>query len=356
MESADTEERQKKSPLEERESSMICSRAFHWGIPSNETLLLTAFVSFMGFAAVQTVAAFIAQSEAMLGDSAAMAVDSLAYGFNLYAEREKNQDALQNETSGDGMVDNVELSSLDRRNTTTCVDSNGDVERDRLEEQFLKRRRHLQLELVPPLMSVSILVIVTIIVLRNSIQTLILDTHREESEQTQPNLDVMVAFAAVNLLVDLFNVTCFARAKHLMGYNTSIQSDTEHQYGEVIDDDIHSGSNNDDVESGTELEESEEDTRVNLNMCSAYTHVFADTIRSLTVIVASVTAEVSKLVTPEEADAAAAVVVSAVILLSLVPLFSGLIRTWRELRSITAEVKVLYENDDTADESKGQII
>lgn len=310
----------------------------------------------MGFAAVQTVAAFIAQSEAMLGDSAAMAVDSLAYGFNLYAEREKNQDALQNETSGDGMVDNVELSSLDRRNTTTCVDSNGDVERDRLEEQFLKRRRHLQLELVPPLMSVSILVIVTIIVLRNSIQTLILDTHREESEQTQPNLDVMVAFAAVNLLVDLFNVTCFARAKHLMGYNTSVQSETEHQYGEVIDDDIHSGSNNDDVESGTELEESEEDTRVNLNMCSAYTHVFADTIRSLTVIVASVTAEVSKLVTPEEADAAAAVIVSAIILLSLVPLFSGLIRTWRELRSITAEVKLLYENDDTADESKGQII
>ena len=314
----------------------------------------------MGFAAVQTVAAFIAQSEAMLGDSAAMAVDSLAYGFNLYAEREKNQDDFQNQTSEDEEVDNVELSGLDRRNnTTTCNDNDDDVERDRLEQQFLKRRRHLLLELVPPLMSVSILIIVTIVILHNSIQTLILDKHRDESEQTQPNLEVMVAFASLNLLVDLFNVTCFARAKHLMGYNTSEQSDTEQQYGEVIDDDdIHSGSNSDDiVESGTEPEESEEDTRVNLNMCSAYTHVFADTIRSLTVIVASVTAEVSKQVTPEEADAAAAVVVSAVILLSLVPLFSGLFRTWRELRSIDAEVKLLSESDASADdESKGQII
>lgn len=323
----------------------------------------------MGFAAVQTVAAFIAQSEAMLGDSAAMAVDSLAYGFNLYAEREKNQDDFQNQTSEDEEVDNVELSreevdnvelsGLDRRNnTTTCDGNDDDVERDRLEQQFLKRRRHLLLELVPPLMSVSILIIVTIVILHNSIQTLILDKNREESEQTQPNLEVMVAFASVNLLVDLFNVTSFARAKHLMGYNTSEQSDTEQQYGEVIDDDIHSGSNsNDIVESVTGPEESEEDTRVNLNMCSAYTHVFADTIRSLTVIVASVTAEVSKQVTPEEADAAAAVVVSAVILLSLVPLFSGLFRTWRELRSIDAEVKLLSESDATADdESKGQII
>ena len=40
MESADPEERQKQSSMEERESS-ICSRVFHWGIPSNETLLVS---------------------------------------------------------------------------------------------------------------------------------------------------------------------------------------------------------------------------------------------------------------------------------------------------------------------------
>eukprot|EP00984_Skeletonema_dohrnii_P018399 scaffold8581_cov103-Skeletonema_dohrnii-CCMP3373.AAC.8 len=354
MESADPEERQKESSLVERESSM-CS----WGIPSNETLLFTAFVSFMGFATVQTVVAFIAQSDAMLGDSAAMAVDALTYGFNLYAEREKTQDVVEDQNNGDEIADNIELSSSDKRNTTTHDESEGETERDRLEQQFLKRRRHLHLELVPPLMSVSILIIVTIFVLRNSIKTLILDTQRNESEQTQPNLKIMMAFSTANLFLDLFNVTCFATAKHLMGYNTTEQSNTEQHYGEVIDDEVYSGLNADDNESGIDPEETEEDKRVNLNMCSAYTHVFADTLRSIAVIVASVIAEVTKIVTPEVADAAAAVIVSAIILLSLIPLFSGLIRTWRELRSIAAEVKLLSESHDTAadsDESKGQII
>lgn len=313
----------------------------------------------MGFAAFQTAGAIIAQSEAMLGDSAAMAVDSLAYGFNLYAEREKNKDKddIQDQSSEDEMVDNIELSGLDERNTTTCCNDNeGDIERKRLEQQFLKRRRHLHLELVPPLMSVTILIILTIIVLRNSIQTLILDANRDESEQTEPNLKIMMAFSAVNLVVDLFNVTCFARAKHLMGYNTTEVSEIEQEYGEISDDELSLGLNDDCIESGIDPEGTEEDKGVNLNMCSAYTHVFADTVRSVTVIVASIIAEVSQRVTPEEADSAAAVIVSAIILLSLVPLFSGLFRTWRELRSISAEVKLLAERQNNADENKVQVV
>ena len=43
--------------------------------PSNETLLLVAFISFLLFASVQLVVAIIAKSEAMIGDCAAMAVD-----------------------------------------------------------------------------------------------------------------------------------------------------------------------------------------------------------------------------------------------------------------------------------------
>jgi hypothetical protein len=41
------------------------------GPPSNEKLLCTAFISFQCFAIAQTVAAVVAGSEAMLGDSAA---------------------------------------------------------------------------------------------------------------------------------------------------------------------------------------------------------------------------------------------------------------------------------------------
>ena len=72
-------------------------------------------------------------------------------------------------------------------------------------------------------------------------------------------------------------------------------------------------------------------------MCSAYTHVFADTLRSIAVIIAAVLAELLPAVTPEEADATAAVVVSGLILLSLLPLLQGLSRSVVELCAILAE-------------------
>ncbi|KAL7449410.1 hypothetical protein ACHAWC_001475, partial [Mediolabrus comicus] len=331
----------------------------------------TAFVSFMGFATVQTIVAFIAQSEAMLGDSAAMGVDALTYGFNLYAEREKNKDRMDDE-NGANETDNVELTSsnMNQENSTENDDGNGgeETERQRLEQQFRKRRRHLHLELIPPLMSVTILIVVTVFVLRNSIHTLVLDAHRKQSEQSIPNLELMMAFSTTNLFIDVFNVTCFARAKHLMGYNTKEEPDTQ-QYGEVIDDGLYLGVNDDDSSNGSGSledddheysEQAEAEEKVNLNMCSAYTHVFADTLRSIAVIIAAIIAYTSKIVTPEVADATAAVIVSAIILISLVPLFSGLVRTWRELRSIASEVKFLSSeessNKEDTDVGKRQII
>jgi len=80
-----------------------------------------------------------------------------------------------------------------------------------------------------------------------------------------------------------------------------------------------------------------EKEETNLNMCSAYTHVFADTIRSIAVIVASIVAQFYDGITPEEADATAAIVVSAVILISLLPLFNGLKNACLELHSIRKE-------------------
>lgn len=73
--------------------------------------------------------------------------------------------------------------------------------------------------------------------------------------------------------------------------------------------------------------------------CSAYTHVFADTLRSVAVIIASALSELFDEVTAEEADAAAALVVSLLIVLSLVPLFQGLVRSFSEFLSIRAEEK-----------------
>lgn len=81
----------------------------------------------------------------------------------------------------------------------------------------------------------------------------------------------------------------------------------------------------------------EKDKKSNLNMCSAYTHVFADTLRSISVLIAALLAESIDYISPEEADATAAVLVSIIIFLSLIPLFLGLKYTWRELCCIRRE-------------------
>ena len=85
-------------------------------------------------------------------------------------------------------------------------------------------------------------------------------------------------------------------------------------------------------------DDADEEEPSNLNMCSAYTHVFADTLRSLAVILASVLAEFTSAVTSEVADATAAVVVSLLIMLSLLPLFGGMVTTARALQRVNQQI------------------
>jgi len=74
------------------------------------------------------------------------------------------------------------------------------------------------------------------------------------------------------------------------------------------------------------------DDSANLNMCSAYTHVFADTCRSIAVMIAAFIAEFNENVSSKNADAYAAIAVSIFILLSLAPLLRGMVYTWTELQ------------------------
>ena len=70
-------------------------------------------------------------------------------------------------------------------------------------------------------------------------------------------------------------------------------------------------------------------------------HVFADTLRSLAVITAALIAEWVPAVTSEEADATAALVVSFLILMSLLPLFSGMYQTYTTLQLISHQEQEL---------------
>lgn len=197
----------------------------------------------------------------MIGDSAAMIVDSMTYGFNLYAERKKNEDVEQ-------IIQTTEIEmncQLDDNDTDDIITTDNDsynLERIRLS----KRKKILHYELVPPVLSVSVLLVVTGFVLYGSISTLILDTNRSEDEQSTPNLIIMMSFAIFNLFLDLFNVCCFARAKHLLGYKTESDKD-------IYDNDDDDDESQYFIENEVQAEQNmiDEDDRVNLNMCSAYT-------------------------------------------------------------------------------------
>lgn len=120
------------------------------------------------------------------------------------------------------------------------------------------------------------------------------------------------------------------------------------ELGGILEGDENSASDDDDLSqfensySDDDDNDSEKSGRgFNLNMCSAYTHVMADTLRSIAVLVAAALSSVFKNISPTLADATASVVVSIVIAASLVPLIVGLVKTWGELQCLRAENKTV---------------
>lgn len=208
------------------------------------------------------------------------------------------------------------------------------------------RLYRLYLELVPPLISVTTLLVVTVLGLRDAIKTL-----RESPKEqiNQPDIRIMLWFSGMNLLLDFLNVTCFARVNQEFGmsqlqnqYNIfrSQRDDDESAEGvpteaTVLLSKLETGNRTiTRLDSPTEADdcdasEASDDTRaeggLNLNMCSAWTHICADTLRSLAVLIAATFATAfPNLLTAADADSWGSIVVSIVILASLVPLFEGL--------------------------------
>ena len=256
--------------------------------PSNKKLLCIAFVSFQSFATVQIFVAIYAGSEAMLGDSVAMMVDALTYLFNMFAERQKE----------------VYLSKLQQQNNFSSPMNA--FTRSRMVLEY--RKYTYQLELIPPLISVSILLVVTVLVMKESIYTLILDSQRDASLQSDPNVNLMVIFSFFNLLLDALNVGCFASASHLFGYKTdsghsdqdgdetgytsktevptveSDNADTKNGIDDYDSDEMEADEQLENDEANVEIASANEyhdfddrfkdgknDDSTNLNMCSAYT-------------------------------------------------------------------------------------
>lgn len=319
--------------------------------PSNEYVLNVAFLSFLSFVLVQTAFALIARSQAMLADSMAMSVDAFTYLFNLLAERLKNRPISDDES----IPMHVRL-----RN---------------------HKRTRLYLELFPPLISVATLIGVSVYVFMDAVDAVIVHcdnrsmSDADETNSTEPNARIMFLFSFLNLLLDIVNVSFFANVKslgfsvlHYVGFGGAETELTQVVKGEVskcdavtssgsipvspsentcllesssyaiqIEEEKKDGDSCDETSYGsTELGSITviEEGRMNLNMCSAYTHVMADTMRSVTVLIAAGLATVIDSISPDMADAVGAIIVSFIIAISLGPLLSGLFETWSQIREL----------------------
>lgn len=282
---------------------------------SNEYVLGVAFWSFVLFTVTQTLFSIIANSQAMLTDSQAMYVDALTYLFNLIAERLKKRSFSEEE------IQSIPPEVLSYR----------------------RERLRLYLELFPPLISAVILMVVTFSAFRDAIVGL---SSRTPQQQVDVNVDLMLIFSFINLLLDVLNVSCFASAHQAFGL------------GEVEKEEIiySAGRREDETSENTTLlnvrgagscrlhdlsTEKERKTALNLNMCSAWTHVMADTLRSVAVLIAAFIALCFDAVEGSVADLFATLVVSVIILFSLLPLIHGLYATIQRIVDLRADVRVI---------------
>ena len=194
--------------------------------PSNEELLSLAFMTFLAFTICQAIAAVIAKSHSMIGDSAAMTIDAFTYGFNLVAERKKGDIDQELRLIQQGiMYYNDDIEKEKNGATVTMAIPNKQQEKLQMQKQRQQQERKLRknklyLELIPPLVSVTVLSTFTIIIFKQAINTLILDSHRDVMDQDVPNIKLMFTFSVLNLFVDVVNVCFFASADHAFGYQT----------------------------------------------------------------------------------------------------------------------------------------
>jgi Co/Zn/Cd efflux system component len=172
------------------ESSNSRTRPGHQeeGGVTNEYVLNVAFWTFLSFLLLEAIFAVIANSQSMLEDAEAMSVDASTYLFNLCAERVKH-----------------------RPYTAKELDMPQDV------REYMREMKRLYLEVIPPLISVTTLIAVTVYAIKDAVDSL---SRPNEGPEDEVDASIMMWFSGANLLLDLVNVTCFARAQQAFGLTT----------------------------------------------------------------------------------------------------------------------------------------
>eukprot|EP00977_Amphora_coffeiformis_P007586 scaffold1667_cov173-Amphora_coffeaeformis.AAC.14 len=192
-------------------------------------------------------------------------------------------------------------------------------------------------------------------------------------DEDDVSVPIMLFFSGANLLLDFVNVACFARSGSTFGaqmirdeheeLRSSLRGLRAGETTALIESvkDQRSDSTDDVENAGTRYGTAQSSRRgasatvMNLNMCSAWTvrifmlskkdpnilpyfshidsaafypqHVCADTLRSVSVLIAAAIATVFPSVSGALSDSLAAIAVSVIILVSVAPLIQGLIIT-----------------------------
>ena len=233
--------------------------------------LWLAFVGNTVFTSAQVVGATLANSLAMFSDTSTMFVDSVTYLVSLVAEHQRARCGPRGAQAA---------------------------------------------ELGASAFSVIALFAVTVFVAHDAVERVY---GGEEEEDVDPA--IMLGFTIVNLFVDFFMCAPFVR--HVVRRRRRRRFPTEVSLAQVQASSAQPGSPECRVTpysaepaaadatadgDGIELNASKE-----LNLVSAYAHVFADTLRTLTVLTCAVLVYASPSISPATADAVGALVVSGII-------------------------------------------
>eukprot|EP01041_Mallomonas_annulata_P004268 gene4268-8494_t len=266
---------------------------------SNSHILAVFTLTFFIFVVAEIIGALLSNSLSLLGDAAAMSVDVFAYLCNLFAEH--------------------------------CRNRYGSISRNMM----------LVLEVGIPCISISALLGVTVYIFWSAVMVLEADVEAEIEKETV-NIYFLYGFSVANLFVDVIcsALVCY-KGRDIIYHAEPLPLSSSHNNNRTDAEDAT-------TERKDSTDESPPALQKNLNMISALTHVGGDTLRSFSVLTAAFVSSFAG-INSDVADAWASIMVTATILLIVLPLLGEIQGAYtRIMQTPATSSEYIDANRDTA--------
>lgn len=257
--------------------------------PQAPIRILAQILSFIACTLCALIFSFLAKSKAMQTDAYAMIIDASFYWMIRIA------DAFTNHLYETEKWRQVEEQHIDGGGSTGQKRQLQQQSREQALETTM-----FQVKLLPSIVTTLTLVVVAIWVILDSVRMILIHEPPETStpdDQYDPSFRLMIVFSSVNLGLDALNMVVFSRVKHMFGCHTPFRSQT---------------------------------SAASSKACTTHSLILVDLLRTLSALIAGVTAKFSQRVTSEGADATAAILLSLLTLLGMFPVLHELRQRWNE--------------------------